>query len=543
MPTPSKLTPRAEVFYRAITGAHPARGKGGTPPDRGEERSTDRFSPRDGAATRIACVDVPALPLQLLVRGRPEWRERPVAVVAEDRPQGQVLWVNERAYRARVLPGMRYAAGLALCRDLCAAEVSDVEVAEGVNQILEHLLDFSPYVEPSDSEPGVFWLDASGLQPLERSLGEWASRIRDGLGERGFVARVAVGYSRFGAYAIARTCEGVIVVESPEQERARMRTVRLDRMHLDPRLRDRLARLGVHTIGELAALPPDDLGKRFGREALRLHRMASGNLPQPLDPEAPSSPVEALMELEYPLADSGRLVFVIKSVLGRLLERLAERDEGLTELELDLCLDDRERTIATVRTAEPTLEEAQILDLVRLRLETLELSAGITELRIEAHGRAIDREQLDLFAERPRRDPAAGGRAFARLRAEFGRLAVVWARLRRAHLPEAGFDWEPVESARLPEPREVPTRPLVRRLYTRPVPLPHRGHHEPDGWLVRGPEQGPMVRIHGPYVVAGGWWVREVRRDYHYVETQKGDVMWVFYDRQRRRWFLQGQVE
>ena len=67
---------------------------------------------------RLACVDVRALPLQLLLRRHPDWAAHPVAVVAEDKPQGLILWVNEKAHRAGLLPGFRYAAGLSLASDL-----------------------------------------------------------------------------------------------------------------------------------------------------------------------------------------------------------------------------------------------------------------------------------------------------------------------------------------------------------------------------------------------------------------------------------------
>jgi protein ImuB len=52
-----------------------------------------------------------------------------------------------------------------------------------------------------------------------------------------------------------------------------------------------------------------------------------------------------------------------------------------------------------------------------------------------------------------------------------------------------------------------------------------------------------VVKSAGPFEISGGWWVREVRRSYQFLETKRGDVAWVFYDRQRRRWYLQGQVE
>ena len=62
---------------------------------------------------RVACLDLPALPLQLVWRREPELRAQPVVVIDEDRPQGSVLWACERARAAGVLPGQRYAHALA----------------------------------------------------------------------------------------------------------------------------------------------------------------------------------------------------------------------------------------------------------------------------------------------------------------------------------------------------------------------------------------------------------------------------------------------
>jgi protein ImuB len=46
----------------------------------------------------------------------------------------------------------------------------------------------------------------------------------------------------------------------------------------------------------------------------------------------------------------------------------------------------------------------------------------------------------------------------------------------------------------------------------------------------------------GPFVISGGWWAREVRRDYYFVKTRRGDLLWIYHDRVRRKWFLQGGV-
>jgi protein ImuB len=84
---------------------------------------------------------------------------------------------------------------------------------------------------------------------------------------------------------------------------------------------------------------------------------------------------------------------------------------------------------------------------------------------------------------------------------------------------------------------------LVRRILAKPLPLPSEPQTRDDGWLVLGPKYGAVERLSGPYVISGGWWNREIHREYYFTETQRGDLLWLYYDRARRKWFLQGWVE
>ena len=60
--------------------------------------------------------------------------------------------------------------------------------------------------------------------------------------------------------------------------------------------------------------------------------------------------------------------------------------------------------------------------------------------------------------------------------------------------------------------------------------------------MLRGLDRGPVDRIVGPFVVAGGWWARPVHRVYHFAETKGGERLWIFYARDHRRWYLQGNL-
>ncbi|MCI0651729.1 MAG: hypothetical protein L0Z55_07585, partial [Planctomycetes bacterium] len=138
------------------------------------------------------------------------------------------------------------------------------------------------------------------------------------------------------------------------------------------------------------------------------------------------------------------------------------------------------------------------------------------------------------------------------------------------HLPEAKFAWQPLAEIRAPRVLHLPQLPaiapaiagtaslaeaasvaaslarppLVRRVFRAPQPLPpqSRSLHD-DGWLIYGATHGAVTHTAGPHVVSGGWWIREVHREYQFALTRRGTLLWVYYDRPRRRFFLHGRVE
>ena len=494
---------------------------------------------------RLACISLPAFPLQLLLKRETAWRERPVAVVEEDKPQARLLWVNERARQFAVLPGMRYAAGLSLASELCAGVVSEEEIETCVAGLTERLRRFSPHVEPGRHDPGVFWVDASGLRYLHPTLTAWAQRIHASLQEAGFLGRIVAGFSRFGTCAIAQSRQGprTIVLETEVQERARTETVRLDRLRIEPRVRDDLHALGIDTIRDLLRLPPAGLHKRYGQKVFRLHQAAREEWHKPLQPQAAAPDFRQHTVLDYPERDANRLLFLVKRMLDPMLAQLVEQKRALSELEIEMKLDFGGKRIERLQPAEPTIDIRQLLNLAMLRLDATQLKSGVIELAIDAKDVAASYEQLSLFRQQKKRDLAAAKRAFARLRAEFGDRAVVRAELKDGHLPEASFTWTPLLDPKLPKLPRVARRMLVRRILDRPKVLPHRPRHEEDGWQLRGRDDPPVEAVLGPYVVSGGWWHRDVHREYHFIRNLKGEWLWVYYDRLRRRWFLQGRVE
>jgi protein ImuB len=511
----------------------------------------------------IACIDIPALPLQIVWRQEPEWRAHPVVIVDEDRPQGNVLWACERARSQQVLPGQRYAHALGLCHGLRARVVAAETIAAAITEVHTVLQRFSPSVEAGQHVLGLgsFWLDGQGLSRIfidvENSASgtKWSQCIFDAVQQCGFTCVVVVGHSRFATYAIAKAAASstknltTIVFESEEHERRVTREVPLARLDIDNKLRDALARLGVVTLGQMVRLPAGGILERFGKQAHMLYQLAAG---QRWDPLVATRPVDVLQErvlLDDEEFDVERLMFIVKAAVDRLIISLARRRRAVTALyvELQLKLSVAQTHVQTqcVKPAAATLDSAILARLVHLRLSgSAAPVAPVNEIRVWADDVAATSEQLALFAQAPRRNLRAANEALARLRAELGDDAVVRAVLREGHLPEASFTWERLASTQLASPTTKAIRPLVRRVHSRSQLLPSQSTSvRNDGWLLSGLEHGAVVRIVGPYVVSGGWWASEIHREYHYAETRRGDCLWVYYDRGRRRWFWQGSVE
>ena len=514
----------------------------------------------------LACVDVPHFPLQLLARrllgpapspgssspGAPARRSAAsplptptasLAVVDRDHPQGLITHLSERAYERGVRLGMRYGVALGIDSELRAGEVRDAEIQHARQEVLALLQRGSPRVASKEDDPGVFWADLRGLEGLYPDLGEWAERVWSVLRQARYAAAVVIGSRQFETYVIAKSHRGrsIVVFGSADDERRAASRVHVRHLGLPAEAMDLFEKLRVETVADFVRLPEAGILRRFGPEARDIHRIATREGWEGLDAAPLSEPLRTTRPLDDAETHREPLLFLIKQDLGTLLRDLAWRGEALFELTVTL----RERSSAQtllVRPAEPTLDAAQLAGLVHLRLESTALHTGVTEIQLEAVGTRATQKQLELFRASPHRDLHAAARALSRVRALFGEQSVVHATLEAGHLPEATYAWKPLRAPHPPRPTPPPQLAVVRRIEQKPVPLPPTAEGGPEGWLLLGIERGPVVHVSGPHVISGGWWHAEIERDYHFVALHDGAWCWVYFDRKRRRWFLQGRV-
>src|SRR5262245_37748544 len=341
--------------WRAVTAGSASRSPRR---DRDTARIPTRLDPVDVSAPpcsgRLACIDIPALPLQILVRRHRDWSASPVAVVDEDKPQGVVLWTNEAARRAGIRVGLRYAAALGLCSVLRAGVVAAKEIESSVGELTKQLRRFTPGVEPCAGEPGVFWLDGRGLGGHFASPRAWVDSIWNDVRQAGWTAAIACGFDRFATYATVKSQPARPHVFATEAaEKSALQRTPLDRLGIEPAVREELAKLGVRTVADFVRLPAAGVLRRFDAATHRLHRMAAGTVAIPMQSSPELEPVRVEADLDPAESDLERLLFRIKQLLDPLLDRLEREGRAAIEVQLQLVFEARHTGPRAARATAP----------------------------------------------------------------------------------------------------------------------------------------------------------------------------------------------
>ncbi len=271
----------------------------------------------------VVCVLLPRFALAIAAGGREALLREPAALAPEPGREQLIGEVSLAAEAHGVRAGMRLGEALARCPRLVLVPPDPMGVADAWERVLARLESIGAAVE-SERE-GVACFDASGLRRLHGgTLDGTLAATRRAL-ER--PARLGAGASRFAALAMAHRARARRPEVMDGDAAAALRDEPVGLLRLRPvtsALPDPLERLGVATLGAVAALTRAQLSDRFGPAGIAAHALVRGRDESPLRPRVAG---ETLAEtLELPEAGSGEQ---LERALGLLVDRvLARRERG-----------------------------------------------------------------------------------------------------------------------------------------------------------------------------------------------------------------------
>jgi protein ImuB len=339
------------------------------------------------------------------------------------------------------------------------------------------------------------------------------------------VCTVGVADGSFAAALAARAGGGVVV--PPGATPAFLAPLPLAALER-PDLVDVLGRLGIRTLGDLAALPGPDVLARFGRAGLGAWRLAAGLDERPPATEPPPADLTVSTELDPPAETVAPAAFLARGMAEDLYQRLWARGMACTRVVIGAETEHGER-LERVWRAEGALTAGAIADRLRWQLDGWvggsarhRPTAGISRLWlvpeeiVPAGGR-----QLGFFgADTATADRAT--RAVARVQGLLGVGSVTVPEWRGSRDPATQISLIDVESVDLSAPRPAARRqqvagPWPGRL---PTPSPARVHATPTPADVvdaagtrlavsgRGALSAPPARLSvagGPWRDVGAW--------------------------------------
>jgi protein ImuB len=288
----------------------------------------------------VACALIPRLELSSALGDRREMVGRPLALAPEPGGPQVVGEVSGAAETFGVRAGMRLAEALGRCPALVLVAPDPVRAEAVWEETLQGLERIGAAVEPARAGEAFF-----ATEPLRGLYGDAAAVLTRARGALGPPARLGAGPTRICAHAAARRMRARRPALVVSQRAAPSLLAGLPVHALRDRLADEwdranlidsLERLGVRTLGELAALPAEAVADRFGEPGLRALRLARGG-DESLRPRKPHEQLACLLAL--PEAVSGQqLERALELLIERLLAHPARRGRTIRRLRLEAAI-------------------------------------------------------------------------------------------------------------------------------------------------------------------------------------------------------------
>jgi nucleotidyltransferase/DNA polymerase involved in DNA repair len=325
------------------------------------------------------------------------------------------VWqVSERAADSGVRPGQLISQAIALCPALTLLEPDPSHYDAAQDALLEVLSELTPVVEPAGR--GRLFLGMDGLARLYGSPPNQALRVMRSLFRvlpAPLVASTRAGFAmgKFGAWvaaAGARPGDPQVVPETGLA--AFLARQPVSALPVEEATLDRLERLGVRTLGELARFPAPALIAQFGEEGGRARAWATGERIDPVRPWHRPRPVRVGLDFAVPVGPVATLHGALDRLLERALARPERKGRSVAALRVVGRLEGGGSWMVDAVLREPIAAREPLAFVMRTRMGLLPPPRAVEALSVELFRFGPPSSQSSLFDRRDAAGRAEGGR-------------------------------------------------------------------------------------------------------------------------------------
>lgn len=346
---------------------------------------------------RILCVLLPHFPWRCEIRRYPDITERPVMVIQSREINSSQKVVIDYSPGLEDLPyGIPVQKALARHDNAELIQADILYYRSVFNEILDALEQVSPLVE--GTELGLIYIGVDGLQLIYPDDNALVNAVRDavadfspqvGIAKNKFLASLAAQHSHPNSYKVLNGDTDCF-----------LKGLSCNVLPVSLKSKSKLHDFGIHTLGQIATIPPGPLQSQFGTEGRRIWELARGIDDTPLYPRFMEEIIEESINLPSVTVSMDAILASVEFVLLRVLPGIVLKGLGIRNLTLWTRTWNAEHWEKSINFKQPAMDVKSVIPRLRRILEDYPQPGPVEQvgIRVNRLGYPLGR-QVNLFSD------------------------------------------------------------------------------------------------------------------------------------------------
>lgn len=501
-----------------------------------------------------------------------------IAIVEQQR----ILLCNPQAIASGIEPNLTVSTALALCHDLQLLERQLDAEQQKIEQLALVSYQFSSQVAlyKTRSQQHSLLIEIGSSEKLFSSI----DNVKCALSEQ---LNALLNYPIY-QYAIAPTAKAAEVLaralyakqqakqqakQKTQQHKVQQRVaknsveyVSLDFLDLPTKTLEQFHNLGIHQVNDILALPSNTIGKRFGKDVINYLKQLSGQRLEPLNFFSPANSFKQELFYVHGLRTHQDILNPIKKLSEDFSYYLWQTQQQCLAFEWQFTRFSKQKNTIALSLSAGLHKAEDFFSLTELRLKEIPLDSPIESIQLSCNNfERIEYQSISLFnvSEEDNNAPSIEGfyHLVDRLKSKLGESCLQQVLHSDEFIPELANQVK----------QQVP---IKKHKSMTSVDIHQKQHSlEKPIWLLKQPvplsshrkllyyQQRPLTIVKGPERIESNWWNTPCSRDYFiasflqpeisnvkktstqggsYTPNKHHGFYWIFYERQKKQWFLQG---
>jgi len=324
---------------------------------------------------------IPHFAAALALRDDSALARRPLILIG---PDGHVFDASADAASCGVLPGIPARVAEVRCPTAQLQEVNLARCHTELETLWQLLERNSPAVEPHGC--GSAYVDLAGMTRDEKDAIGFCSQIGQVIRqELGQPLQPALGWNstKFTAQVAAQRAQaGHLLPVSTTREVTFLRPLPVTLLPLNEDTLLRLGFLGLHTLGQYAALPPAAVLQQFGSAGRLALQCAQGEDRRPVIPRSQEQRLTACGDCEAPNGERELLLETLRRLVAPLLNDLRDSLRTFGQIRLTVQLVDGSSQEQERTWHQPTADEKRVLLVLGQMLDSISWTQAVMGLQV-----------------------------------------------------------------------------------------------------------------------------------------------------------------